>query len=60
VLGVILRDKMRSEDIRKHFETGSIVEEIRKYQRNSKEHAERMTCELLPRKEYCYRPPRKS
>jgi hypothetical protein len=54
VFGVALRDKMRSENIREHLETGNIVEEIKQYQRISKEHAERMACELLPRKEYCY------
>jgi hypothetical protein len=58
---------MRSEDIREHLETGCIIEEIRKHKRNSKEHAESMTSELLSLKEYCYsitgkrdRPPRKS
>jgi hypothetical protein len=67
VLGVIFRDKMRTEDIRERVETGNIVEQIRQYQRNSKEHAQIMTSEHLPRKEYCYspaekpdRPPRKS
>jgi hypothetical protein len=55
VLGVTLRHKIVSKNIRELVEIGNLIEEItKKCQRNSKEHAERMTCQLLPQKGYCY------
>jgi hypothetical protein len=48
VLGVSLRDKMRSEDVRKQLNTERMVEEIQEYQKKWHNYVERMPPERLP------------
>jgi hypothetical protein len=47
ILGFTMRDKMRNEHKREHLETENITEESRQYQRNWKEHVERLTSQCL-------------
>jgi hypothetical protein len=56
VLGVSLRDKIRSEDERKQLNTERIVEEIQEYQNKWHNHVERMPPERLPWQTYSYHP----
>jgi hypothetical protein len=41
VAGVTLRDRIRSEDVRKGLQMGNVVEDIKQYQRKWLEHVER-------------------
>jgi hypothetical protein len=52
--GVTLRDRIRSEDVRKVLQTGNVVESIKQYQKEWLEHAERMSPERLPWQAYFY------
>jgi hypothetical protein len=56
VLGVLLRDKIKSEDGRKQLKTERMVEDIQEYRKKWHTHAERMPPERLPWKTYSYRP----
>jgi hypothetical protein len=56
VAGVTLRDRVRSEDVRKRLQTGNVFEDIKQYQRKWLEHVERMSPERLPRQAYLYTP----
>jgi hypothetical protein len=56
VAGVILRDRIRSEDVRKILQTRNVVEDIKQYQRNWLEHVERMSPKCLPWQAYFYIP----
>jgi hypothetical protein len=51
VAGVTLRDRIRSEYVRKKLQTGNVVEDIKRYQR---EWLERMSLERLPWQAYFY------
>jgi hypothetical protein len=46
--GVTLRDRIRSEDVRKGLQTGNVIEDIKQYQRKWLEHVEHMSPERLP------------
>jgi hypothetical protein len=48
VLGVSLRDKIRSENVRKQINTERMVEEIQEYQKKWHSHVDRMPPERLP------------
>jgi hypothetical protein len=52
VAGVTLRDRIRSEDVKKILQTGNVVEDIKQYQRKWLEHVERMSPEHLPWQAY--------
>jgi hypothetical protein len=52
VLGVSVRDKIRSEDVQKQLNTEGIVEEIQEYQKKRQNHVERMPPECLPWQTY--------
>jgi hypothetical protein len=54
VLGISLRDKIRSEDVRKQLNTKRMVEEIQKYQNKWHNHVEKMPPERLPWQTYSY------
>jgi hypothetical protein len=56
VLGVSLRDKIRSENARKQLNTERMVEEIQEYQKKWHNHVERMPLERLPWQTYSYHP----
>jgi hypothetical protein len=56
VLGVLLRHKIRSEDVRKQLNTERMVEEIQEYQNKWHNHVERMPPERLPWQTYYYHP----
>jgi hypothetical protein len=55
-LGVSLRDKIRSEEVRKQLNTERMVEEIQEYQKKWHNHVERMPPECLPWQTYSYHP----
>jgi hypothetical protein len=57
--GVTLRDRIRSEDVRKRLQTRNVVEDIKQYQRKWLEHVERMSPEHLPWQAYFYTPTRR-
>jgi hypothetical protein len=56
VAGVTLRDRIRSEDVRKRLQTWNVVEDIKQYQRKLLEHVESMSPERLPWQAYFYTP----
>jgi hypothetical protein len=49
-------DSQRNVDIKKKFNVQSTVEEIRTYQKNWKEHDERVQDERLPKLAFKYKP----
>lgn len=55
-LGVTLRDRMRSEDIRKELKTTNMVEEIHTYQQQWYMHVQRMPPDRFPRQACFYQP----
>jgi hypothetical protein len=56
VLGVSLRDKISSENIRKKLNTERMVEEMQEYQKKWRNHVERMPPERLPWQTYSCHP----
>jgi hypothetical protein len=56
VAGVTLRDRIKSEDVRKRLQTGNVVEDVKQYQRKWLEHVERIFPEHLPWQVYFYTP----
>jgi hypothetical protein len=56
VLVVSLRDKIRSENLRKQLNTERMVEEIQEYQKKWHTHVERLPHERLPWQTYFYHP----
>jgi hypothetical protein len=56
VAGVTLRDRIRSEDVRKRLQTRNVVEDIKQYQRKWLEYVERMSPKRLPLQAYFYTP----
>jgi hypothetical protein len=56
VLSVSLRDKTRSEDVRKQLNTERMVKEIKEYQNKWHNHVERMPPERLLWQTYSYHP----
>jgi hypothetical protein len=54
VLGVSLRDKIRSENVRKQLNSERMVEEIQEYQKKWHNHVERIPPERLPWQTYSY------
>jgi hypothetical protein len=56
MLGVSLRNKIRSEDVRKQLNTEQMVEKIQEYQKKRHNHVDRMPHECLPWQTYSYHP----
>jgi hypothetical protein len=56
VLGVSLRDKIRSESLRKQLNTERMVEEIQEYRKKLHNHVERLPPKRLHWQTYSYHP----
>jgi hypothetical protein len=56
VAGVTLRDRIRSEDVRRRLQMGNVVEDIKQYQRKWLEHMECVPPKCVPWQAYFYIP----